>query len=350
MERVKNTSLVRANTGKSAVILSVLIIGVVSITASVARSQEAPASQPTNSVIANIKVGNPLGEVVVSPDSDTVYVAHGSNVTVIDAKKDVIENAISVGTNSFGLALSSDGKTLYVSHFNNPGTVTVIDRANGNSLKTITGLDPYPEDIVLSPDETQLWVAAGLKIDQIDTATNKMVGSITVPNGCHQLAFTPDGSKVYATGTIGGKISVISTVTGIVTTPITGHYQVVPGGTTMIRNMAYVLVTYGIDSNGPSAGLWIINTVTDTVIKKVSLKHVLYAGLRAALLPGTPYLYIPELYSYSVALFDVGTKTLTGDTITCPGYPNEVAIAPNGARAYVTDVEGIDRVTVIAIK
>jgi len=357
MNQDKNASFVRVNACRSVPAFSLLVI-IVSVAASVARSQEvqAPNTLPVNTVIANVKVGkSPVG-VVVSPDSNSVYVANFSSntVSVIDAQTNTKKKSILVGTAPYDLAISSDGSTLYVSQFTSPGAVTVIDLTNGNSIQTITGISPYPLGIDLSPDGTQLWVGCqappGMgttgNIDRIDTANNQVLGSVTVPDGCERLAFTPDGNKVYATGPI-GIISVVSTATGSVTAtiPESPRYIEESAGMAMKGQRAYVLVNVGY--NELTGLLLIINTATDNVIKRVHFSAE--AGDRPALLPNAPYLYIPKNTPSAVTLFDTKTNTRRADGVTCAYGAYDVAIAPNGARAYVTD--GLaNTVTVIQIQ
>ena len=345
MNHDKNASFVRVNDRKSVLGLSLHFVGIVSVIASVVWSQEARASEPKNTVVANISVGSSPQGVVVSPDSSTAYVANFSSdtVSVISAQTNSVENTISVGKTPQDLAISSDGKTLYVSQYTNPGTVTVIDLANGNSIQTITGIGSNAWGMALSLVGRQLWVAAG-NIYKIDTANNQVLGSITVPGGCTDVVFTPDGTKAYTTGWR-GTISVINTTTGSVTTTVPIKNSFEPAGIAMRGNKAYVLVSLGLTNFGH---LWIINTATDAVIKKVGLRGR-EVGSRPALLPGAPYLYIPEYLPSAVTLFDTGTKTLVGDGVTCPDGAYNVVIAPNGVRAYVTENLS-NMVTVIAIQ
>jgi YVTN family beta-propeller protein len=341
MSECNNIGFVRVRGRRLISACFVLVIGMVSIIASAARSQGAP----TNTVIANIAVGGGPNGVVVSPDSNTVYVTSYFNntVSVIDAQTNTITKSISVGKTPFYLAISSDGSKLYVSQFTSPGAVTVIDLANGDSIQTIGGISPDPLGIDLSPDGTQLWVAAG-NIFRVNTANRQVLGSVTVPGGCSSLAFTPDGSKVYASGDK-GTVTVISTATGSVITTIPVNRSEEAAGFAMSGQRAYALVNQGY--NILTGLLLVINTATDNVIKKIHFRAE--AGDRPALLPNTPYLYVPENTPSAVILFNTKTNSRIGDGVTCASGAYDVAIAPNGARAYVTD-EFANNVTVIQIQ
>lgn len=321
MNQDKNASVLRVNAYRSVSTFSLLVIGIVTVAASVARTQETSDALLVNTEIANVSVGNLPQGVVVSPDNNSVYVANflSNTVSVINAQTNTVENTISVGEAPYGLAISSDGNTLYVSQFTSPGAVTVIDLANENSTQTITGLSPYPLGIALSPDDTQLWIAAG-NIDRIDTANSKVLPSVTVAGGCEALAFTPNGKKVYASGRDTGKISVVSTVTDKVTARIriaSPSNSEEFAGIAISGQKAYVLVDLGY--NNLVGWLFTINTVAEKVVNKVDLSNEM--GDRPALLPKTPYLYIPQYTPSVVTLFNTETKTLVGKGVTCADGP-----------------------------
>lgn len=350
MNEDKNASLCRLKAGGAVLTLSLLVVGIASAAISSAWGQEvvAPNTLPKNTVLANITVGNLPQGVVVSPESNSVYVANSlsNTVSVINAQSNTVENTISVGQDPEYLAISADGTKLYVSQFTSPGAVTVIDLANGNSEQTIT-VSAYPIGIALSPDGSQLWVAAG-DIDRIDITKYSLLSPITVPGGCQSLAFTPDGKKVYASGRYTGKIMVVSTATGNVTKEIQfspSYNSEEPAGFAISGSAAYVLVDLG--DNNLVGWLLMIDTVTDKLVKRVKLGWE--AGDVPALLPDAPYLYIPEFEPPKVTLFDTQTKALLRDGVTSADGPYDVAIARNGARAYLTD-EFANAVTVIGIK
>ena len=55
----------------------------------------------------------------------------------------------------------------------------------------------------------------------IDTAKNKVVGTIPVPKGPHGLVITPDGRKVYVSSDGASTVSVISSLYFFSSNPIT---------------------------------------------------------------------------------------------------------------------------------
>src|SRR5262245_43858304 len=87
----------------------------------------------TNTVTANIPVGNGPGGVVASPDGTRVYVAdfNVSAISVIDTATNTVTATFPLpGALPAHLAITPDGKTLYVP--TGSGMVLVIDAGTGS--------------------------------------------------------------------------------------------------------------------------------------------------------------------------------------------------------------------------
>jgi YVTN family beta-propeller protein len=340
------TSIVITSTRSAVRNLFLFFVLSLGLLASVARGQSAvvPDTLPVNTVVATVKVGRIPQGVVVSPDSTTAYVANGldNTVSVISASTHKVKQTLFAGSQPQKLAITADGTKLYASNQVSPGTVTLIDLANGGATQTITGLSPYPLGVALSPDGKQLWVADG-GIDVIDTTSNQVVTHIFVPGGADFVTFTPDGLKAYASSS-SNAISVIDTTSQSVTTTIKVGFHL--GEVAVRGRRAYV--TRG--DNQVGAKVVAIDTTTDTVIKTITVGAPgIIPGIRPAFLPGKPYLYVPESTPGAVTLINTAKNTLVGDGFTCSSGSYAVAIAPNGAQVYVTD-EFADKVTIATIK
>ena len=342
------TSVVIASTRLSVRNVFLSFVLSASLLASAARGQSAavPNTLPVNTVVATVKVGRIPQGVVVSPDSSSAYVANGldSTVSVISASTHKVTQTLFAGSQPQELAITSDGTKLYASNHVSPGTVTLIDLANGGATQTITGLSPYPLGVALSPDGKQLWVADG-GIDVIDTTSNQVVTHISVPGGASSVTFTPDGLKAYACTFSGSNVvSVIDTTSQSVTTTIKVGFHL--GEVAVRGRIAYVT----LGDNQVGTKVVAINTTTDAVIKTITVGAPgIIPGNRPAFLPGKPYLYVPESTPAAVTLINTAKKTLVGDSFTCSSGAYDVAIAPNGTQVYVTD-EFADTVTIATIK
>ncbi len=96
----------------------------------------------------------------------------------------------------------------------------------------------------------------------VDTAQNKVLGTIAVPKGPHGLVVTPDGRKVYVSSDGASTVSVIDTATDRVVASIDVGAN--PHGLAVSGDGSRVLVL-GWGSNRAL----IIDTVTDRVIGEV---------------------------------------------------------------------------------
>ncbi len=157
-----------------------------------------------------------------------------------------IVGTIEAGTGIRSLAISPDGRHVYVlnGNTNGNGAVTVIDTATGRATGAIN-LKLNPQDIAVSPNGRYVYVAdstystnttpGGGAVQVIDTATNAVIATIPVsPSATTAVAISPDGTKVYAVdvGYWGncsdnicdsGSVNVISTVGNTVVVPIRRH-------------------------------------------------------------------------------------------------------------------------------
>jgi YVTN family beta-propeller protein len=122
-------------------------------------------------------------------------------------------------------------------------------------------------------------------VSVINTATNTVVGSITVGNNPIGVAVTPDGSKVYVTNFLDDTVSVINTATNtVVGSPITvGAHP------------------YGV-----------------------------------AVTPDGSKVYVANYNGNSVSVIDTATNTVVGSPIAV-GNPEGVAVTPDGSKVYVAD-------------
>ncbi len=98
----------------------------------------------------------------------------------------------------------------------------------------------------------------------VDTAQNKVLGTIAVPKGPHGLVVTPDGRKVYVSSDGASTVSVIDTATDRVVTSI--EVGANPHGLAVSGDGSRVLVL-GWGSNRAL----IIDTATDRVSGQVSV-------------------------------------------------------------------------------
>jgi YVTN family beta-propeller protein len=138
--------------------------------------------------------------VVFARDGSAAYVSseNGGTVTVIDARRHVPLGDIRIPDEGvqgpmharpMGLALSSDGKLLYVAN-GRGGTVSVVDTLRRKVVRTIAGVGARPWGIVLDRDEQKLYTANGPSNDVtvMDAASGAIVKKIPTCRGPWGLA------------------------------------------------------------------------------------------------------------------------------------------------------------------
>ena len=112
------------------------------------------------------------------------------------------------------LAVSADGKRIFTANMLSV-SVTAIDASRAESKVVQIPVGKEPEGIALSPDGKTLWIghrAAGL-ISVIDTATNKVTGTLTAGQMPLRLSYAPDGKRVYAVNPQEGAVVVFDAAT-----------------------------------------------------------------------------------------------------------------------------------------
>ncbi len=297
-------------------------------------------------------VGEDPGALVVSPDGEKVYVANrgfnlggtfGDGITVIGTATETAVATIPASTGLLGpgpngLAVSPDGKTLYVA--NDPplfgdNTVSVINTATDVVTGTITvGSDPA--GITVSPDGKTAYVAnsADATVSVIDTATNTVINTINVVGSPDSMAVSPDDKTLY----VGGSgISVIDTTSDTVTATI-------PDAT---ASSPIVLSPDGqalYSGNGA-----VISTKTDAVARQLPIG----CGLGMAISPDGKTLYVAACGG-GVLVIDTSSGNVTA-TVADPSFsqnytsnPDIIAVAPNGKAVYLADSDN-DSVHVITL-
>ncbi|MDX1506399.1 MAG: beta-propeller fold lactonase family protein, partial [Spongiibacter sp.] len=183
----------------------------------------------TNQVILTAPVDQSLTlavqAIAVSPDNRRVYVSAGANgVFVLDSVAipfrllDTLAVSAGAGSdlNPQGLALSPDGRLLYVADPQEGGAVNVIELATKAVLASIAmGPGTMPLGVAASPNGQHAYLAfAGLnEIKVYDSLSHSVTDSITVGARPVSLAVTPNGAKVYIANELDNTVSVYAEAT-----------------------------------------------------------------------------------------------------------------------------------------
>jgi YVTN family beta-propeller protein len=251
-------------------------------------------------------------------------------------------------TPSASAATSGRPLTAYVANMGD-NTVTPINLAT-NTAGTPIPVGNGPAAIAITPDGATAWVLGENDgtLTPINTATNTPGTKIQLTaNDPVALAITPDGRKAYVAGhgsSFFGAATVtpVDLVTRTAKAPVPFNFA----GPTAIAispdgSKAYV----ASDEDG---GVEVIDTVTDTVVD--GFNDGGGHALSETITPDGASLYLPQFTFNSVN--EVGTlaPNAVSQDVGGPGglgdlyqLSRDVALSPDGAVEYITDLHGLHR-------
>jgi len=199
-------------------------------------------------LVRRVKIGGNPYNLAFSPDGRRLYVLDWSSDTsndeiiVYDLQAEKIDARVEVSTWPAHGVFSRDGRLFYVSG-ESAGDVTIIDTARHQIAGRVVHGGGDAMGLALTADGKLLYAAAGENkaILKIDTATNKVVGTIPVPGIVHESTLTLDGKFLYVTLRKANKVVIVRTEDDkiVATVPQRGYPDLV----TMEPTGRYALVT-----------------------------------------------------------------------------------------------------------
>jgi YVTN family beta-propeller protein len=225
------------------------------------------------------------------------------------------------------------GSTLYFADTGD-SSIAVIDAAtlnpkDYNPAETDIHTGTFPQDLAVTPDGTQLWVAntgpqtqpdSPTSVSVIDTATKKVTATIATKGAPTQVAFSPDGTKAYVATDDGLYTFSTKTLTQTGFTAGLGEphsVAVAPNGT-----------VYVTDTDGNS-------------VKVISPSGQVTATIAVGQLPWdvvvsadgkTAYVANPD--SDSVSVISTATNAVTA-TVSVSGDPDTLGLTPDGSQLWI---------------
>ncbi len=127
--------------------------------------------------------------------------------------------AVPVGQRPRGLAVSPDGRQVYVANFNSD-SVSVVDTGSGEVTAIPVGDGPV--QAVVSPDGGRAYVAniGSDSLSVVDTGARAVIATIPVGDHPEGVGVSPAGSRVYVTNFNSGTLTVVDAVAGAMTATI----------------------------------------------------------------------------------------------------------------------------------
>lgn len=221
----------------------------------------------TDTVISTPVMARPPQDLVFAPDGSKAYALYGvspsgpGGLVEIDAATGTITPLFADSRVGYGLLISPDGAKLFVGfqyHF--ADSVAVVDTASGTVTSTIP-LGGQFVDGVVNPAGTEIYYCVGGNdLVIVNMTTGAIAGSMAVPCGSGEfhvpeLAFSPDGSLIYATLGYSG-LSVIDVADGTVAATLkTGALLTNPLSVAFVRagiapTVAAISPAQGLEAGG----------------------------------------------------------------------------------------------------
>jgi YVTN family beta-propeller protein len=177
----------------------------------------------SGTVVKSAKMGAQPEGVKVTSDGKVVWVTseETGTISLLDPVTGKILKTFKVGHRPRSVAFMPNGKIAYV-NAENDGTVVVVDAVKDKMIQAIALGKPgviKPMAVLLSPDATKLYVSTGRghRVFTIDTATNKVLGSVEVGARPWGIALSPDAKTLYSANGPSNDISVVDLATNTVT-------------------------------------------------------------------------------------------------------------------------------------
>jgi YVTN family beta-propeller protein len=231
------------------------------------------------------------GPIVFSPVGAEAYVADDNAVDVVDTATGTVTDRLNTGLLPNAVAFGAGGTRVFVVN-GGSDTLSIVDAASGQILKTVHGGMNAPDQIALAPDGSTAYVGGtGDSIVKVRLATGKVAAVIPVGGDQLSIALSPDGGKLYVAEGIAeraSRVAVVDTRTDAVTAAI--PVAPAPGK-----------VVFSAD------------------------------GSRA---------YVPSTAVGKVDVIDTATETVAA-TIAAGQFVDCVTLSPDGSKAYVADDSGL---------
>jgi len=277
-----------------------------------------------------------LSSGLIAPAAEAAPFAYVANsgypatVSVIDTVTNIVVATVPVGAQSGPLAVTQDGRRLYVG-INGAGTVLVIDTVTNTLITTIpVWFGSYFSCITFSPDGRRAYVTNSThsNISVIDTATNQVAGAPIIAGAYPQaVAVTPDGTHLYAANIFSGTVSVIDvTSNSVVGAPI--YVGNSPVAVTITPDGKFIYVTNQDDNN--------VSVIAAASNRVVATIPVGYGPEGTAITPDGKFIYVTNHGDNNVSVIAAASNQVVA-TVPVGQVPTSVAIGPDGKHAYVSN-------------
>ncbi len=165
--------------------------------------------------------GEGLEDLVLSPNGNSIYVVNNEcgDIPVVNTSTGRIINTLSsfTGGNLYGIAISPNGNTLYLSFTNPNPYISIINTSSGNQIGTVNAVSgsQRPQGIVLANNGNTLYVANSNNntVSVVNLLTKHITNTIANLNTPEGVAISPDGSTLYVSNDGNNTVSAVNVLT-----------------------------------------------------------------------------------------------------------------------------------------
>lgn len=289
-------------------------------------------------IAATLDVGAHPGAPLISPDGNRAYVVTDVGISAIDTRSNAV-GAVPLPVRSSGgaaaaIALSPDGTRLYASTTAPDGTAEVIAVIDTTTLATISYLPAGPlrsavRSLQVSPNGATVYASvvpaarperSTLKV--IDVGTRLATSEFGLGDGAIAFHALPPGTRGHAAN--GTSVAGVDLRTGTVGPPLA--FGANPFATAYSRDRATAYTTV-------DGGVAVIDASRDALVRTIPVTPT-PKGI--ALAPDQRTLWLTGPSGISRVDVDSGAVSVALPHAFGSGHP-EIAVTPDGRRAYVTD-------------
>jgi YVTN family beta-propeller protein len=272
-------------------------------------------------IVAKASLGKRPRGMVASPDGNLIYVAlsgspyappgvdestlpppdkSADGIGVFDTRSNKVTKFIPGGSNPEQLAITSDGKTIYIAN-KDQSSVSVVDLASGKVLTTVP-VGEEPEGLRGSSDGKFVYVTTEDegKLTQIDTSTIKAVKQITACHRPRTLMISRDNAHVILACEADGNLLVLDAATLEPRETIRLGKQFLPMGMTLTNDGKTLYVT-----TGRGGKVFAIDVATNKILKSFAAGGTRPWGV--ALSPDEKFIYTANGPSNDVSVIDAAS-------------------------------------------
>lgn len=240
-------------------------------------------SSTSRRVIREIPTGAGAGSIVETPAGDRLYVANVSahSLSVIDISSARVVDTIALSGSPTGLAVSPDGRTVYVSVYDK-ATVLTVDTTTHAVGTLLSAMGNSPETqwagvgtIAVSPDGRSLYGAnvARNTLAVLDIAHAHVTATVALGSRPKWLTLSADGRTAYVSSETANTVAVVDTATVrvVATIPVGAR----PQAPALTADGRHLVVPTADDASAS-----IIDTATNAVTATVSAPENAGAAVR----------------------------------------------------------------------